>query len=547
MLTLHAMGRFRLLDESGIDFSPRTQKARGLIALLALAPGLSRGRQWLQAKLWSDRGSDQAAASLRQALSDIRRQFGPHVASLQSDRYSVALDPSSFRICFDMPGVSSEASSDAELFEDLDIHDPRFKDWICAARHVKADPARSTASPTIPALKRGRRKLVSMTGDDGGSRVARQLIGDFFTLISKAIRAQVDAVSFCVAFDRNEADSDNDADDVITVRALARNRADACFSATLADARTGCVFWAENIQPADDAKATSSLIHAVASRATVAVVDALMREDRPAEGHDLAVRLFNSGRLLSMTLDRDNLARADRQFAAAFDIAPRGGPLAWRALIRQISHFQHMTCDFLPRQEERSDSFVARALAGFPSDPMVQCVGAHSEYLFGGSTRQAMQLARRSLQGNPLNAFAWAALSNLQTAISDYRSGYDSACRAVELSAGTSAAFFFEFYACIAASGLGDYELAMRHAATSARQSPYFAPPRRYLVALNLSTHDGSGFRRALGGMRRIEPSFETKVLLDSAYPVNTLRRIPLIANVEDHTRRGTNHVREIH
>ena len=545
MLTLHAVGRFRLLDNHGVDFSPRTQKARGLIALLALAPGLSRSRQWLQAKLWSDRGSEQGAASLRQALSEIRRRFGPHVASLQCDRYSVSLDPAVFGVCFDSPGSVTAAQSEAEWFEDLKINDPRFKDWVCALRLANANPLVGVHSPAIP-LVRGRGKLVTMTADDGGSRAARGLIEDFFTLMSKAIRAQLDTVSLRVTFG-TETESIDEVEQVIAIRAVARSGGDGSLSIALADPRTECVFWVEDVQFASLVKETASRIHAAASRATVAVIDALIRENAPSDGYDLALRLFNSGRLLTMTLDRDNLALADRQCSAAFDIAPRGGPLAWRALIRQISHFQHMTCDFLPRQEEGSASFVARALTAFPTDSMVQCVGAHTEYLFGGSTRQAFQLAKKSLEGNPLNAFSWAALANLQTATSDFRSGYESACQAVRLSAGTFAAFFFEFYACIAAAGLGAYPLAMRHAAASARQSPHFAPPLRYLVALNAATGEGDGLRSAVQRMRQIEPYFETGQLLDGAYPVNTLRRIALIGSVEGHVRRGTSQVRELH
>ncbi|RWD94252.1 hypothetical protein [Mesorhizobium sp.] len=427
------------------------------------------------------------------------------------------------------------------MFEDLDVADPHFESWIRARRLASATPYRnSDHSLSKPILLLARRR-VAFIADCSGSDPARQVAGRFFALTSKAIEAQVDSVSFCEAGTAAEYETFDGAAQVIAMRIVVRDGAPrGSLSVTISEETSGCVIWTESAQLAMDADelAPPSKFYSIVSRAADAVVDALTRGGGSADGYEMALKLFNSARLLTMTLEKENLALADRQCAAAFEIAPRGGPLSWRALIRQISHFQHMTCDFLPCQEP-TRALAAHALEAFPEDSMAQCVGAHTEYLFGGSTRQALRLAERSIQANPLNALAWAALANLQTAMSDYRTGYDSARRAIYLSAGTRAAHFLEFYGCIAAAGLGDYQLAMRHARAAALLSPNFAPPRRYLVALKASTNDGLGFRSALQELRQIEPSFEMTQLLDRSYPVNTMRRISLIDNVEGRLRRG--------
>ncbi|MES0150239.1 hypothetical protein NKJ95_23800 [Mesorhizobium sp. M0012] len=445
-----------------------------------------------------------------------------------------------FQTSFEQPASSG---LDAELFEDLDVSDPRFEDWIRGRRLATTNPCRDGIdhSPSKAILLLERRKTVAFIVDCAGSGPARQLASRFFALTSKAIGTQVRSVSFCEAGNATECETFDGAAQVIAMRSVVRDGAPrGSLSVTISDASSGCVFWTESTQLVLDAdeSATSSEFYSIVSHAADAAVDTLVRGNGPADGHDLALRLFNSARLLTMTLGKENLALADRQCAAAFEMSPHGGPLAWRALIRQISHFQYMTCDFLPC-DEPAGALAARALEAFPGDSMAQCVGAHTEYLFGGNTCQAMRLAKRSIQANPLNAVAWAALANLQTATSDYRTGYDSARRAVDLSAGTRATYFFEFYGCIAAAGLGNYQLAMRHARAAARLSPNFAPPRRYLVALMASANDGLGFRSALQELRRIEPSFEMKLLLDGSYPVNTMRRIPLIDNVEGRLRSG--------
>src|SRR5215204_6707828 len=75
-LRISVIGAFRVLAHDGEDLTPRGRKARAVLALLALTPTRRRSRSALQDKLWSDRGPEQGAASLRQALTEIRRAFG---------------------------------------------------------------------------------------------------------------------------------------------------------------------------------------------------------------------------------------------------------------------------------------------------------------------------------------------------------------------------------------------------------------------------------------------------------------------------------------
>src|SRR5262249_34872781 len=75
-LRIAVIGTFRVLAPNDEDLTPRGRKARALLAILALTPTRRRSRPALQDKLWSDRGPEQGAASLRQTLTEIRRAFG---------------------------------------------------------------------------------------------------------------------------------------------------------------------------------------------------------------------------------------------------------------------------------------------------------------------------------------------------------------------------------------------------------------------------------------------------------------------------------------
>lgn len=135
-LNIRLIGPFRLLSKDGEDLTPRSAKGRALLALLATAPEYSRGRKWLQEKLWSGRMAEQASSSLRQALLNIRRTLGEHQDVLQTDRNYVSLKVDAVAVDIDDPNpeVVSQTYEEAQLLEDLHINDPAFEDWLIGAR-----------------------------------------------------------------------------------------------------------------------------------------------------------------------------------------------------------------------------------------------------------------------------------------------------------------------------------------------------------------------------------------------------------------------------
>jgi DNA-binding SARP family transcriptional activator/TolB-like protein/tetratricopeptide (TPR) repeat protein len=71
-LGLELLGAVRLSNAAGDDFTPKARKTRALLALLALSKG-SVTRSRIIELLWGDRGDEQAKASLRQALYELRQ------------------------------------------------------------------------------------------------------------------------------------------------------------------------------------------------------------------------------------------------------------------------------------------------------------------------------------------------------------------------------------------------------------------------------------------------------------------------------------------
>jgi len=145
-VTLHLSGRFRILTDSGEDIAPKSVKSRGLLALLATTQDLKAERYWLQQMLWSDRGYEQGASSLRQALTEIRRALGAHAGLLEADRRLVMLNPTQLKINDPIPATQTFLSG-------LNIRDPAFTGWLEEARrHRMGSLQARVAQGAAPAI-----------------------------------------------------------------------------------------------------------------------------------------------------------------------------------------------------------------------------------------------------------------------------------------------------------------------------------------------------------------------------------------------------------
>jgi TolB-like protein len=140
---LQLLGGFRLAGAQGDELRLSSRKGQALLAVVALAPGQSATRAKLKALLWSDRGEDQASASLRQLLVILRKELaplGPTVFWARNE--SVGLDPDALDI--DVKRfMAAESAGDAAqsvasyaglLLDGLDLGDQAFEEWLAAER-----------------------------------------------------------------------------------------------------------------------------------------------------------------------------------------------------------------------------------------------------------------------------------------------------------------------------------------------------------------------------------------------------------------------------
>jgi len=136
---LTLLGPLRLVSKAGDDLTPRARKTRALLAIVALSKGpVSRSR--LTGLLWGDRGEEQAKASLRQALYELRELSGAGLLTV--NRELVAVGPK--RLWTDVGEIEAvtDPADIADRLEevqwpaitDLDDVTPELDDWLRSER-----------------------------------------------------------------------------------------------------------------------------------------------------------------------------------------------------------------------------------------------------------------------------------------------------------------------------------------------------------------------------------------------------------------------------
>lgn len=138
---LHCRGEVRLFC-GDTDCTPRSKKGRALLAVLA-AEQRPLSRVKIIDLLWSDRREEQARASLRTLLADIKEQFNSRFDDLLVvDRERVAL-ASGVRTDLTDPSLARSAG---ELFEGLDHIDPELDEWLRVERERWASSGMGTGT-----------------------------------------------------------------------------------------------------------------------------------------------------------------------------------------------------------------------------------------------------------------------------------------------------------------------------------------------------------------------------------------------------------------
>jgi tetratricopeptide (TPR) repeat protein len=492
--------------------TPRSAKTQGLAALIAHAEYAERGRLWLQDKLWSDRASEQSSASLRQALSELRRALGPYNEILITDRLQVKFDQS--RICL----ASQNAN---EFLEGIDIRDSEFNLWLASNRSQHL-PAYDRLPEANRASKTTLIRILVRHGDDPmtnwiSSSIADQTAG----LIRESSGAKVEVATI----ESFVSSQEKDADFIVEIDSNPFPPSNLGLRMSLTGGRTGDRIWEQSrklntaglhfLEDPNLAQAVSMLTEAIGQ----AIYSAARFESR---GEELPLEAILK-KIFSM--DAMEIQEADQLLVSSLEARESATALAWRAQIRTIQ-FAERHIDDREGLTEEAQWLARRALEVDSFNTSAKVAGANAALFLQGNVVRAGELAASAVEMQPLNPFARWSLSSASLYAGDLSGAQSNARIGSHMTRNSRRRFWWDLQKGATALLSGELEQARSAFAAAHEQHPNFRPPLRYLIALYASEGKLAEAIKAAEVLRKLEPDFSVdRLLRDKTYPASLLFR----------------------
>lgn len=517
---VHFFGTFSVIAPGGQDIAPKGAKAKALLALLAEAENMRRGRRWLEARLWSDRGQEQASGSLRQTLMTIRSALGEHASLLGSDRNDVWLDAKRVETDLESPA----ANSGREVLEGLDVRDDAFEDWLRELRSRLDAPAkqqRGLERPTSRGIT-----IRAVMSDDGAisERITGRIVAD---QVAKGLEERLSASRF-LSRDRTSLRDRLD----LEIRCdVAQEVGRTVIFLRIEDARDGRTLFSGHrsveggASEAISADSIAGLVHSAATKVTHRLPDVL----DPSRPEVAALGLSNLGLQKLADFDPSGFEDAHAHFRQAHDADANGVYLAWRAFVRMAQLVEKAEGDQQAWLDE-IQQIGPEALGSASDNGLAIALVALTRIMLEDDLTAPAELAKKAMSWNENNLFAQQTLAVAHSAVGDAAKAYElsTACR--RSAPADELGHLWDLYHALVCISAGRLDEARAAAERASAKAPKFVAPKRQLVALCAHAGDITAAQAYLDDLRKIERDFSLdRYLNDPNYPVLTLRKAGLI------------------
>lgn len=519
------LGSFGLTIYDGRQIALSGAKDRALICLLCFARGRRMPRALLQDKLWSDRGQEQGAASLRSSLTNIRKALGEHRNVLLSDRRAVGLDCN--KVTADIDDLAQAladydmSSQVPELFEDLINIDSEFDDWARDRRSEFEDRAAVHFAEREPSRRAQRRspQAVRVLFETPGAQPPKSVASEFavdglITTLSEAGGLELVMATF--ANEQERANTD------FSLMAREWSEDDrAATSMSLVARATGQLLWKQtSLKPS---AAEEADLHQAVNMASDSALTAL----RQHFSYDSETAQARLGSLIAVTETfrgrGRNGNRIRRLLESSFERDRKGIHLAWQGFLSTYLVGERLTDD--PRGAiEESESLIRRALELDPANSMVLALGSYVYSFLHHDFFTGYELASRAAKLNPSNPLAWSFLGCASVYLGRFEKGYEHCTYARRISGPGPHRYMIDTLCFIAAASVGKLDEALALAETTRRQVAGYAPPLRYLIAIYRFLGETERAEETIGLLKKIEPDFTPEIMREQAYPMRALR-----------------------
>jgi tetratricopeptide (TPR) repeat protein len=532
---IRLVGVFEVRDGSGRDCTPRGAKARAILAMLCQTPDRRRARRWLEARLWSDRGAEQASGSLRQALMEIRKSLGAEADCLEADRDTVRLSGVTTDLEQTHAAAVQALQSGREFLEGIDIIDQAFEDWLRDER-ARVESSLGVLRPAQPRQSDGQMAQLPFVLRRGAlPEGVASFVGKS---VSDAIaRLLAEFVHIDVFGSGGSAVPDGLAKEGLELHVEAAEIQDRVhILVSLTSASSGQTIWNQRATvPVAEADLTwAGDLPPLVFQAADAALSHFPRlrecQDGPRRANALIANAVNE----MFSYDRDRLRQADLLLAEAGEIATSARVLAWRCLVRQIMYVERTEAD-PTRLMSEIDEYARKALERSKANPLVLSLVGLARVMVDENPDAGAILARDALALSPYNAHSHAAQAGALMRLGDNLGALEAARRGTEIAARTAYVHWWEATSGLAALRSGNLVAALAHFEAAHYRAPGFRAAMRNLLFLYLAADEREKAARVYRELMRSEPDFTLdRILNEPLYPAVTLRQSGLLTRYGD-------------
>jgi TolB-like protein len=479
-IRLRIYGTFSACWEGSEEIDIRSEKTRALLAILALSPEGKKQRGSLQELLWGLSGPELGRASLRRALSDLRKAFGEEFNDvfITSQSY-VQLCPDRWEI--------AGGPADGNLLEGTGLQEPGLREWLGRMREPGLVPASFRPSPLDqPATRASVRpsiavipfQLVSGTKDHArlGDLVAQEISralsrSKLIDVISHLSCRNLDARSLELSEIRQLLGIDyivygNYRTDGRSVR----------LDVDFVSAASGHILWTRTHEGTIEelCRGDTDAIFSIARQAGSAIVNSSLELAASTPLPNVASHaLFISSVALMHRQDLPSFSSARAQLEELVQRAPRLSFLqAWLAQWYVLSIQQGWSSD-LAKDTMIASDLTRRALDLNPNCSFSLTIDGFVENNLRKRFDISTERFDQALDIDPNNAYAWLLKGTLHAFMDEGEKAVQLTQHARRLSPLDPQKYFFDSLAATACLSNRDFETALRLAELSISQNKY--------------------------------------------------------------------------
>lgn len=527
---IRLVGVFEVRGHDGRDCTPRGAKARAILAMLCQTPDRRRARRWLESRLWSDRGAEQASGSLRQALMEIRKALGDEAERLETDRDMVRLSDVTTDLDQSPETAAKALQTGREFLEGIDIIDQSFEDWLREER-ARVESALGIRRPdqarTLVAATARLPFVIRLGGlpPGMGAFAGRALADAIGRLLAEFAHIDV----YGAGGTQIPPDLPREGMALHIEGAEIQDRVHVLVS--LSSIASGQIIWNQRaaVPLAEADFIGAGDLPPLVFQAADAALSHFPQLEECQHGPRRANALISSALTEMFSYDGNRLQAADRMLVEAGEIASSARIYAWRCLVRQIMFVERTDAD-QPNLMAEVDEFSRKALELSKANPLVLSLVGLARVMVEQNPDAGSILARDAVALSPYNAHAHLAYAVALSRAGDNPGALDAARRGAEIAARTAHVHWWEAVSGLVAIRCENYAAAIAHYEAAHYRAPGFRAAMRHLLFLYLWAGEREKAARVHQSLLRAEPDFTLdRILHEPGYPAVTLRKSGLI------------------